>query len=231
MTARQAQVVRTAVFVKDAVGLCTGVNFEDRTPDVLATASRAGLIKRLRGFKNKARFLIKEFPTGSLTVAELNAYLDHLERAHDFIPDVMIVDYPNLMAINAANLRLELGQLFKKLRGIFVARNIAGAVVTQGSKVAANARVVTSSMVAEDFSIIGTADTVLTYSQTSDERKLGLARILVSEARDAEDKYIVLISQAYATGQFCLDSVYMSKFMETEVERLTGDGTPNDEED
>jgi replicative DNA helicase len=101
---------------------------------------------------------------------------------------------------------------------------MAVVAVTQGNRSSDNARTVTAGMVAEDWSKIGTADTVLTYSQTSEEKEIGLARVLVAAARDARDKYVVMISQSYATCQFCIDSVYMSKFVESEVDRMTGNG-------
>ena len=72
-----------------------------------------------------------------------------------------------------------------------------------------NAKVVKDDMVAEDVSKIATADNVITYSQTEQERKLGLARLWVSNARNDEDKFMILISQCYAAGQFCLNSTLM----------------------
>jgi len=78
--------------------------------------------------------------------------------------------------------------------------------------------------VAEDWSKIGTADTVLTFSRTARERERGLARVGVEAARGAEDGYSVLIAQNYHVGQFCLDSVRMTPQVRQEVERETGDG-------
>jgi replicative DNA helicase len=233
MTKKESRGVRTAMFSKDSLGHCTGIEFDNRTPDALMTTSRAKLTKRLQRFSNRSPLLIKEFPTSSLTIPQLNSFLDSLKHTEGFEPEVLLVDYPDLMALDSANMRIDLGRIFKELRGIAVKRNLALATVTQGTRISAGAKTVTEGMVAEDFSKIGTADTVLTYSQTAEEKKLGLARVLVSNARNAEDKYIVLISQNYATGQFCLDSVYMNHHMETEIERLTGEerGVPDGEED
>lgn len=228
MSKAKAQQQRTAFFVRDSVGQCTAIEFNTRTSEALLEAPRGKLAERLRGFNQRAPFLIKEFPTGTLSISGLNSYLDMLKRQHNFSPDVMLVDYPDLMALDPANLRVSLGQTFVKLRGIFVARNIAGAVVTQGGRASTTAKVVSESHVAEDFSKIATSDTVLTYSQTGEERKLGLARILVSNARDAEDKYIALISQNYPTGQFCLDSIYMNQYLEQEINKLAGPGDANE---
>ena len=59
---------------------------------------------------------------------------------------------------------------------------------------------------ADDWSLIGTADRAITYSATPQEVRHGLARLFVDKARSDKDKFGVLISQNYAFGQFVLDS-------------------------
>jgi replicative DNA helicase len=147
----------------------------------------------------------------------LRAYLDGLERFHKIIPDVIILDYPDLMDIDGNQLRVDTGKIYKDLRGIAVSKNLAMVVASQGNRTSASAKMVTDSMVAEDYSKIATADNVLTYSQTPQEHKLGLARLFVSNGRNDEDKFVVLISQSYTTGQFCLDSALMSSAYEAKL--------------
>lgn len=222
MTKREAIEVRSAIFQKDKLGRMTSMEQHVRTPEGLRSISRAKLIKKLRPLSARGKLHIKEFPTGTLTVAQLEAYMDHLELTHGFKPDVLLLDYPDLMQVAAENMRIALGQLFKNLRGVAVKRNAALVVVTQGNRTSDNIKTVTTAHVAEDFSKIGSADTILTYSQTGDEKQMGLARILVARARDAEDGFMVLVSQNYPTGQFAIDSVYMSKFVQSEMERMQG---------
>ncbi len=155
------------------------------------------------------RLIVKEFPTGDLTVPQLEAYLDGLEATTGFVPDMLIVDYADLMSINSTNYRVDLGKIYKDLRGVGVKKNIAVATASQSNRVGADSKKVTSTNVAEDFSKIATADAVITYNQTAEEKQLGLARLYVSEARSDEDKFSVVITQNYALGQFVLDSVYM----------------------
>jgi hypothetical protein len=76
--------------------------------------------------------------------------------------------------------------------------------------------------VAEDWSKVATADTVLTYSRTAEEYNAGLARIFVERARGEADQFIVLVTQQYGIGQFCLDSTYMSKYVQDEVSTHLG---------
>ena len=230
MTEHQSGMLRVPMFTRSNSGHIT-IDFDERMPDALMTTPRSRIAARLRGMKNKARFMIAEFPTSTLSISKLMAFLDALEKVDNFIPDMLIVDYPDLMQIDSAQLRIDTGRLFKELRGIAVTRNMALCIATQGSKVSAQARTVTATMVSEDYSKIGTADTVITYSQTGAEKRTGLARILVDAARNAADKFVVLISQSYATGQFCIDSVFMNHHVESEVERVAGDNPGQEREE
>lgn len=154
--------------------------------------------------------IIKEFPTGALTIRQLIAYLDNLETTEKFVPDLLIVDYPDLMQLDKDNFRLSLDQIFKELRGIGVARNVAVAVVSQSHRAAAKAKQVGLENVAEAYAKNAHSDTVITYNQTDAELKLGLARLHVAKGRNDQDKFTVAISQSYTTGQFVVDSVKMA---------------------
>jgi hypothetical protein len=166
--------------------------------------------KAKREFRRRRPFRIKEFPTHSLTMPQLKAYLDGLERFENFTPDLICVDYPALMNIDAKNLRIELSNIIAELRGVAGERNAAVVVAGQGNRESEKAKMVTGDMAAEDISILAHADTLFTYSQTKDEYDLGLARLFVEKARNEEAKQIVLLTQAYAIGQFCLDSVKLN---------------------
>lgn len=206
LTKTEAQQIRTPFFVQDNLGTMT-IDFRELYRESIITKKR-DIFQRLADFRSK--LLIKEFPTGSLSLEQLSLYLDSLERHDHFIPDQLILDYADLMRLNAEDLRIDTGRLYKGLRGLSVARNLALVSASQGNRESEVAKMVGVTNVAEDWSKIGTADTVLTYSQTSHERKLGLARLFVAASRDEADKLLVLISQNYPTGQFCLDSTMMN---------------------
>jgi hypothetical protein len=82
---------------------------------------------------------------------------------------------------------------------------------------------VRSSNVSEDITKVQTADVVMTYSASSDERKQGLGRLLLEHARGMEDKLYCMIAQNYAMGQFCVDAFEIkSVAMEGDLERKLG---------
>lgn len=184
-----------------------------------------------REFRRRPPFRIKEFPPNTLTIPMLEAYLDGLERFENFVPDMICVDYPDLMAIDPKNLRTETGAMYVGLRGIGVKRNSAMVAASQGNRESETATTVTGGMAAEDISKLATADTVFTYSQTPAEHALGLARLLVEKARNEVSKMSVLITQAYAIGQFCLDSVKLKTEYWELLDDRSGRKRDDDEDD
>lgn len=218
---RQA-LIKVPKFEFDQRGHIIRISQEElERPTLADEGMRSHLTGRLnKEFKRRPPLVIKQFPTGALTISMLKAYLDGLERFHKFVPDVLLVDYPDLMKIDSQNLRVDTGRIFRDLRGLVVERNMALGTATQGNRESSKAKLVTDAQVAEDYSKIATADVVVTYSQTPQEKKLGLARVYVANGRNDEDKFVSLISQSYATGQFCLESTLMLSEYDDLIDRL-----------
>jgi replicative DNA helicase len=156
-----------------------------------------------------------------LSANGLRAYLDALESVHGFIPDMIILDYVGIMKTDEKNPRTSLGRMFEEFRAICVERNAAGVTAHQVSKMGADAQLVKATHVAEDWSLIMTADQAITYSQTPEEEKVGLARLFVAKARTEEDKFGVVITQSYKLGQFALSSAPLDKTYEDYLEEVS----------
>ena len=185
-------------------------------------SSRKAIEQKLGRLRGKENLTIKQFPAGMLTVRGLTNYLDMLDRSAGFQPDMLVIDYPDYMQLDPKNYRLEIGALYNDLRGVAVERNMGILVGSSISVEGTMARLITESHAAEDYSRIYTADTVFTYTQTPAEKELGLARLFVSNTRVADrDGFVLLISQAYAIGQFCLESVSMSDAYWGHLEQAT----------
>lgn len=207
---REAKVL-VPQFRRDRSGSMSDIFYETVERKTLADADIRGYLQRRmqREFRRRPPLVIKQFPTGSLTVQALEAYLEALERHHKIVPDVLIIDYPDLMHLSADNQRIDMSNLHKQLRGLAVKRNLALVGASQSNRESTRARIVDESMIAEDFSKMMIADTLISYSQTEAEHKLGLARLFAVKSRNDESKFSALITQSYGIGQFCLDSVPM----------------------
>ena len=135
----------------------------------------------------------------------MDAYLDLLEQHEGFVPDLLLVDYVDEMKIGDP--RWEgLMTAVQSLKRIARDRDMAVATVTQTKIEGAKATHVDVNHTGGSWGMIAKADVALTYSATDEEKRDGLARILVGKARTDEGRFEILISQNYAIGQFVLDS-------------------------
>jgi hypothetical protein len=172
---------------------------------------------------------VKRFTPNTLTGNALRAYLDSLEQA-GFTADMVIVDYLGIMKVDPKNLRISMGHNAVDLRAVSIERNIAVVAAHQASKAGEEAMTVKTTHMAEDFSIVGTADWIITYSCSEREFAHGLGRLFVGKARRRRDRWGVLITQAYDVGQFCLSSMFLDPSYFEHLEELTGDGDADDDE-
>ena len=193
----------------DEVPVQAAMSFDD--PDI-----REKIAYRSDHYKMR-NIVIKEFPTGSLTVPDLEGYLNSLINVR-FKPDLLIIDYVDLMHLSSNNYRHDLGKLYKDVRGLAVKYNIAIATASQSNR--SGIRKTDESTIAEDFSKLATADTVIMYNQTEMERRFGLARLLVTNARSDETGIALLISQSYATGVFVRKATYLTRHYDDVIDRI-----------
>jgi hypothetical protein len=204
---------RIAKFEMDEMNRFSSINFKTITIAVIdhKSDSRKIIANKLSKFKNRWRLYIKRFPTNGLTIQGLEAYLDSMERFLNYIPDLLILDYADLMQIGSSNVRIDTGIIYKELRRVAVERNLAIATASQSNRLAEDAKIITLKHLAEDYSKAATADNIVAYCQTQAESKIGLARLFIAKARDEEREQCVLISQCYRIGQFCLDAIMMNE--------------------
>ena len=227
-TKRPEEEVKLTQFEFDRFDRLESVTQEDHDAPFALMADNASkeLSQRAKVFgKRLANVIIKRFPPRMLTTNGLRAFLDNLEIVEGFIPDLLILDYIGIMKTDADNHRITLGRAFEEFRAICVERNVAGATASQISREGANAAKANTTHVSEDWSLIGTADIALTLSATDAEFNHGLARLSVDKARDERDKFSLLITQNYSTGQFCLDSIFMRDRYSELLEQLPENDT------
>jgi len=210
---KRKSAIESPYFITDSLGRFTDINFKQINPKLSLDDPDvySELRKKVEIFGARSKnLIIKRFPTGSLTVNGLKSFLLSLENTNKFLPDLVLLDYPDLMNYDARNKRNSLGKIYEDLRGMAIEHNFALATVTQSNRTGQHEKIITDEHVSEDHSKIATADAVLTRSATDEEHALGLARMYVSQARDDESKITALIAQNYAMATFCTGSVMMN---------------------
>jgi len=227
--------------VKDDDGNLEGFDEEKISPEwaLDSKVARTELDMRLHHYGRRFdNLIIKRFPPRSVSIADIEGYLDNLEITEGFIPDMIILDYIGIIKTDERNHRISLGRQFEEFRSLGIRKNAAAVSAHQVSRVGAHSQLVSQTHVAEDWSMIATSDVIITYSSTEAEAEHGLGRLYVSKCRHARDKWGVLLVQHYATGQFIVDSAFLGRKYWDIVKELTGedaegkgDGVEDDEDE
>lgn len=219
--------VMLANFKRAKGGKATGWSTELLPPKLSMTDPKIRKIltnKIIKFNRLTDRLFIKEFPTGAMTINMLRTHLTYLNREHNFQPNILIVDYPDLMAIGTQDYRLKLGGVVKELRHIAKDHNLAVVCPSQINRVGAGRKRTRSIHTSEAIDKVFTADTVLTYSQTELEKSSNLARLMLEHARDVEVGLEVALAQAYPIGQYVMRAMPMADEYRTRIDQDNEEG-------
>ncbi|HQJ56153.1 MAG TPA: DnaB-like helicase C-terminal domain-containing protein [Caldisericia bacterium] len=224
VTIQNEFVYKLPIFEQDDSGYLSNIKFKEvfYTKSLLKEKTVKEVTEKLKYFRNKS-FVIKSFPSGTLSVRGLRSYIENLSEIHNFVPDIILLDYLDLMEVDPERMRIDLGRNAVDLRGIADEMNLAMVTVAQTNKVAEDTKLITRKHIAEDFSRIRTADIFITYNRTVYEKKYNLARLYVDKSRNNKDGDLILISQNYDIGQFCLSSAVINNSKYEEIfENMNG---------
>tara|TARA_R100001594_G_scaffold115765_2_gene150691 strand:- start:234 stop:1517 length:1284 start_codon:yes stop_codon:yes gene_type:complete len=170
----------------------------------------ARLFKRLNklGKAYRESLIIKEFPTGTTTVSDLRAHLTILEQQLDFVPDVIIVDYGDIMrpTRRVKEKRERIGEVFGELLALAQEYNVPLWSGTQANRDALNKSVVTIKNLSESIEHAKIATVVLALCQTEQEKEDNEMRIYFAKNRNDRSGILVPIQTAFHRGQFYVNT-------------------------
>jgi replicative DNA helicase len=134
----------------------------------------------------KGNLIVKYFPTKGATV---NTIASHIERcrANGFPPDMIIVDYADLLRGKGKEVRLELGNIYEDLRGLAGEHEIPVWTASQANRSALEDDIIGAEKIAESYSKIMTADFVVSLSRKIEDKIAGTGRWHVIKNRFGPD--------------------------------------------
>mgnify|MGYP003132951988 FL=1 len=178
---------------------------EIRNADLKKPHAQLKLKDRLREVKTKTngRLIIKEFPTGASNVNQLRALLVQLRLHKDFVPDLIIVDYlellrPNRMIESEYQAQQRIAE---ELRGLAVEHKCLMWTASQTNRQARRVNIITDAELGDSYGKIRPADWVISLNQTQEEYDEGQMRVFVIKARDSKQHYLINIGIDYTTLQ------------------------------
>lgn len=157
----------------------------------------------------KENMQVECFPINTFSVDDLDDHLEMMEREKNFIPDVIIIDYADIMKKPKMNERRhQLGDIWENLSRIAKTKNALVVTASQGNRGSAYKEDLDMADVAEDFSKAMIVDMLLGLNQTGQEKADEVQRIAIlnHRYRGFNPFRQCQIYQCRSLGQVCLDS-------------------------
>ena len=164
--------------------------------------------KALRRLSRGGDIQVVAVPAYSLTVEALDAYLDDFEQK-GYIPDVIIVDYADIMAPSEkGDYRNQLDGIWKRLRGLAQKRKALVVTASQSGRSSID-RDVDATDIAEDIRKIAHVTSMVSLNQTPQDIKNGVMKLKQLAIRDGEREFRQAIClQCLSVGKPVLDSKF-----------------------
>ena len=155
-------------------------------------------LKNLAVFKEKiydeikevpGRLIVKEYPTRSASIQTIKNHLEKLKR-RDFVPDMIIVDYGDLIKpenCRKDEKRHQLETIYEELRGLAQICECPLWTASQTNRSGLNAEVITMESISEAFNKCFVADFIFTVSRTVEDKNNNTGRIFVAKNRNGPD--------------------------------------------
>jgi len=138
------------------------------------------------------KLVVKRYPSGLASAADISAFIKRLENVRKFIPDVLIVDYADIMrSLNKYNdKRFELDSIYQQLRNLGIEFNIPVITATQLNRSAIekleSGGILTEEFIAESYGIARIVDCGVTINATPADNANNNSIIYVFKNRDGE---------------------------------------------
>jgi replicative DNA helicase len=135
------------------------------------------------------KLLIKEYPTRSASIQTLKNHIDKLKK-RDFVPDLIIVDYGDLIKPESSKRdekRHQLETIYEELRGLAQICECPLWTASQTNRSGLNAEVITMESISEAFNKCFVADFIFTVSRTVEDKNTNTGRIFIAKNRNGPD--------------------------------------------
>jgi len=152
----------------------------------------ADKVEQVAKEKVKGRLFIKEFPTKAATVQSIRSYLQRLQAIHNFNPDLVIVDYADLLrgSRGYADKRFELEGNYEELRALATEFNCSFLTADQTNRSGLEMEVVTIGAIGESYAKATVCDLIMTVSRTMEDKQANTGRLFVAKSRLGPDGMI-----------------------------------------
>ena len=141
---------------------------------------------------------IKEFPTKRAGVNQLRAYLNLLSNYENFKPDVIIIDYLELLATESEMAEYQAQErLAQELRGLAIEHKCLVWTATQTNREGKKVRLITDTELADSYGKTRVCDLVISINQDEEEFDKGKSRVYIIKSRNGRARLIIPVKMDY----------------------------------
>jgi len=178
--------------------------------------SRKATIQSIKQFTQQFGhncFRLRSFPAFSANLTDVMNELDILENEEGFVPQVIVIDYADIMAPEPDAPRERRHQIdftWQRLKGLAEKRNCLMATGSQTDAESLDIETIRERNFAEDIRKLANVDVMMSLNQTEDEKRSGVLRIGLLEHRWKKfDRSLQLLTlQQLEVGQPLLDTEF-----------------------
>ena len=161
-----------------------------------STSAQLKVQERLSIFRTNfpdGQLMIKEFPCGTATVNTLRALLVQLRNYEEFVPDVIIVDYLELLRPTREGQHEYQAQqrIAEELRGLAMETKVLVWTATQTNRLGRAVKIITDSELGDSYGKIRTCDFAISLNQNEEEFDNGTMRAYVVKSRNGRPRFTV----------------------------------------
>tara|TARA_R110000803_G_scaffold200636_1_gene265102 strand:+ start:61 stop:651 length:591 start_codon:yes stop_codon:yes gene_type:complete len=161
-------------------------DLKERLDQVTATVPDRGQLK------------IKEFPTKRAGINQVRAYLNQLNNYENFVPDVIIVDYLELLATETDMAEYQAQErLAQELRGLAIEHKCLVWTATQTNREGRKVRLITDTELADSYGKTRVCDLVMSINQDEEEFDKGKSRVYIIKSRNGRARFIIPAKMDY----------------------------------
>lgn len=135
------------------------------------------------------RLIIKRYAPGKASIDTLEAHMRQLKNREGFIPNIIIIDYPDYLKVVKArkDLKQEIDDIFVGIKGLAVDMDIPIACPSQINRAGANDDIIEGDKVAGSFDKMMIADFNVSLSRKRKDKINGTGRFHIMKSRLGPD--------------------------------------------
>ena len=171
--------------------------------------------KNLRRLFRGGDIRVLAVPAYTLTVELLDIEIDRLAQQENYIPDVIIVDYADIMSPSdkTNDYRNQLDGIWKRLRGLAQRRKCVVFTASQSGRQSIN-KDADSKDIAEDIRKLAHITSMISLNQTPQEKQAGIIRLKQLAIREGEQEFREAVcTQCLSIGRIVTDSRFSDEVL------------------